>query len=74
MAVPIDRIVEEVEAGLSTEARSRMSRVEEAACLPTFDGLADMSEFLNDAETTADFIRRPYRESRLCRGMTGCPL
>ena len=70
MAVPIDRIVEEVEAGLSTEARSRMSRVEEARSFYNFDGLAYMSEFLNDAETAADFIRRPYRESGLCRGMT----
>ena len=70
MAIPIDRIVEEVEAGLTSQSLTRMDRVKEARAFYDFDGLAYMSEFLNDAETAADFIRRPYRESGLCRGMT----
>jgi hypothetical protein len=69
VATLIDRIAGEVEKGLSTEARARMDRVQEARAFYDFDGERYMPG-LNDAETAADYIRRPYRESGLCRGIT----
>jgi hypothetical protein len=65
--IPIDKLVEEVEKGLSTEAKQRMTEAQRAIDFFAFRGKQHMGEYLLDSEGQFGAGRRQYRASGLVR-------
>jgi hypothetical protein len=64
--IPIQKLVEEVEKGLSTEAQGRMDEAQEAIDFYAYRGRQHMADCLTDGAIAPHYKPRPYR----CSGLT----
>jgi hypothetical protein len=63
--IPLQHLIDEVQNGLASEAKERITDAQRALDFFNFEGKRWMQEFLNDAETAFDYLKRPYRASGL---------